>query len=192
MSFARDELDAIEAWTATARPLDGIYYRSVEYRFMDPREVLSGKGTETYGGRFASVGTRAVFLAESDRVASGEVLARKKRLGGSAQITLDKYPRIVFGVTVSLERVLDLAGKAWPKRLASVRSACLSVETLGTSMELGDLLRQRSVQGLVFPSAVGRGKNLIVYLEHCTASALKIHHASELAEKMRQIAKAAK
>jgi hypothetical protein len=26
---------------------------------------------------------------------------------GNAQITLDKYPRIVFGVSVSLERVLD-------------------------------------------------------------------------------------
>jgi len=43
---------------------------------MDPREVL----------------------AESDSAASGEVLARKQRLGGSAQITLDRYPRIVFGV----------------------------------------------------------------------------------------------
>ena len=42
MSFNRDELDAIEAWTATAKALSGIYYRSVEYRFMDPKEVLNG------------------------------------------------------------------------------------------------------------------------------------------------------
>jgi RES domain-containing protein len=68
---------------------------------------LSGKGAALYGGRFASVGTRAVFLAESDSAASEEVLARKQRLGGSAQIRLDRYPRIVFGVVVSLERVLD-------------------------------------------------------------------------------------
>ena len=92
MSFNRDELDAIEAWTATAKTLRGIYYRSVEYRYMDPKEVLNGRGAEAYGGRFASVGTRAVFLAESDSAASDEVLARKRRLGGNAQITLDKYP----------------------------------------------------------------------------------------------------
>ena len=92
MSFNRDELEAIEAWTATAKPLSAVYYRSVEYRFMDPKEVLSGRGAALYGGRFASVGTPAVFLAESDSAASEEVLARKRRLGGSAPITLDKYP----------------------------------------------------------------------------------------------------
>jgi RES domain-containing protein len=105
LSFNRDELYAIEAWIATAKPLSAVYYRSVEYRFMDPKEVLSGRGAALYGGRFASVGTPAVFLAESDSAASEEVLARKRRLGGSAQITLDKYPRIVFGVEVSLDRV---------------------------------------------------------------------------------------
>ena len=44
MSFNRNELDAIEAWAAAAKPLSGIYYRSVEYRFMDPKEVLNGRG----------------------------------------------------------------------------------------------------------------------------------------------------
>ena len=187
MSFNRNELDAIEAWAAAAKPLSGIYYRSVEYRFMDPKEVLNGRGAEAYGGRFASVGTRAVFLAESDSAASDEVLARKRRLGGNVQITLDKYPRIVFGVTVTLERVLDLNKRSLPKGLASVRQSCLAPDDLTPSMELGDLLRQRSVQGIVFPSAVGRGKNLIVYLEHCRAWALEIHNAAELVKKMRQI-----
>lgn len=126
MRFNRDELEAIEAWTATAKPLSGIYYRSVEYRYMDPKEVLSGRGAALYGGRFASVGTPAVFLAESDNAASDEVLARKRRLGGSAQITLDKYPRIVFGVEVSLDRVLDLSKRGLPKSVASARQSCLA------------------------------------------------------------------
>jgi RES domain-containing protein len=187
LSFNRDELYAIEAWTATAKPLSAVYYRSVEYRFMDPKEVLSGRGAALYGGRFASVGTPAVFLAESDSAASEEVLARKQRLGGSAQITLDKYPRIVFGVTVSLARVLDLSKRGLPKALASVRQNCLAPDDLRPSMELGDLLRARAIQGLVFPSVVGRGKNLIVYLERCPAAALEIHNAMELMKKMRQI-----
>jgi RES domain-containing protein len=154
---------------------------------MDPKEVLNGRGAESYGGRFASIGTRAVFLAESDSAASDEVLARKRRLGSNAQITLDKYPRIVFGVAVSLERVLDLAKRGLPKALVSVRQSCLAPDDLAPLMELGDLLRARSVEGLVFPSAVGRGKNLIVYLEHCPAAALEVHNAAELMKKMRQI-----
>jgi RES domain-containing protein len=125
---------------------------------MDPKEVLSGRGAALYGGRFASVGTLAVFLAESDSAASEEVLARKLSLGGSAQITLDKYPRIVFGVALSLDRVLDLSRRGLPKAMASVRQGCLAPDDLIPSMELGDLVRARAIQGLVFPSAVGRGR----------------------------------
>jgi RES domain-containing protein len=187
LSFSCDELEAIEAWTATAKPLRAVYYRSVEYRFLDPKEVLSGRVAALYGGRFASVGTPAVFLAESDSAASEEVLARKRRLGGSAQITLDKYPRIVFGVVVSLDRVLDLSKRGLPKVIASVRQSCLAPDDLIPSMELGNLLRTRAIQGLVFPSAVGHGKNLIVYLEQCPAGALELHNTVELVKKMRQI-----
>jgi hypothetical protein len=43
------------------------------------------------------------------------------------------------------------------------------------------------IQGLVFPNAVGRGKNLIVYFEQCPAGALELHNAAELMKKMRQI-----
>ncbi len=189
MIFNRDELESIAAWTKTAKPLTGIYYRSVEYRYMDPKEVLSGRGAAQYGGRFASVGTRAVYLAESDGGASGEVLARKQRLGGNAQITLYKYPRIVFGVSVSLERVLDFTKRGLPKELWPVRQNCFDPNNLTSSMALGDLLRGRSIQGLVFRSAVGAGKNLIVYLEHCPVDALEIHNAAELMKKMREILK---
>jgi RES domain-containing protein len=184
-----DELDAIATWAATAKPLKGIYYRSVEYRYMNPEQVLSGKGAALYGGRFASVGTRAVFLAESDGGASDEVLARKERLGGNAQITLDKYPRIVFAVSVSLERVLDFTKKGLPTNVLAVRQSCLVPDDLTPSMELGDLLRARSIQGLVFRSAVSRSKNLVIYPEHCLPDSLEIHNASELMKKMRQILK---
>jgi RES domain-containing protein len=98
LTFDRHELDAIAAWVQKAQPRSGIFYRSVSYQYMDPEAVLDGKGAMLYGGRFASVGTPAVYLAQSDAVASQEVTARKARLGGAAQISLDKYPRIVFAV----------------------------------------------------------------------------------------------
>jgi len=123
---------------------------------MDPAEVLSGAGAKKYGGRFAAVGIRAVYLSESDAGASGEVLARKVRLGGQAQISLDKYPRIVFAVAVSLSRVVDLRGSPRIKVAASLRQICLALDNLSVSMDVGSVLAKRRIQGVQFPSVVGR------------------------------------
>jgi hypothetical protein len=84
-------------------------------------------------------------------------------------------------------RLPSTSTRALSKRLVPVRQSCLGPNDLALSMELGDLLRARSIQGLVFRSAVGRGKNLIVYLEHCLPNALEIHNAAELMNKMKQI-----
>lgn len=116
-----------------ARPLAGTFYRSVEYRFMDPTEVLSGIGTQRYGGRFAMAGTRAVYLAGSDEAATREVLARKKRLGNTSQITLAKYPRVVFAVTVTLQKVLTWLRKPRSMALSQIRESCLAVDDLTRS-----------------------------------------------------------
>jgi hypothetical protein len=128
LSLTADELAELERWIKRARPLNGIYYRSVEYRFMDPDEVLNGQGTQLYGGRFAKVGVKAVYLARSDSVASKEVLTRKKRLGGHAHITIDKYPRVVFGVDVALQKVASWTRKPRSPLLRRIRQspACSS------------------------------------------------------------------
>jgi hypothetical protein len=70
LTFDRHELDAMAAWVQKAQPRSGIFYRSVSYQYMDPETVLDGRGAMLYGGRFASVGTAAVYLAQSDAVAS--------------------------------------------------------------------------------------------------------------------------
>jgi RES domain-containing protein len=97
---------------------------------MDPESVLEGKGAMLNGGRFASVGTAAVYLAESDAVASHEVTARKERLGGAAQISLDKYPRIVFTVEFTLQKVADLTMKPLARGMAPIRDKCLAIDDI--------------------------------------------------------------
>lgn len=189
MIFAPDQLAAIEGWTKRARPLAGVFYRSVEYRFMDPSNVLTGEGTELYGGRFADVGTRAVYLAGSDDTASREVLARKKRLGNDAQISLAKYPRVVFAVAVSLRRVVTWLRKPRSNTLRQIREACLSPDDLSRSQEVGQVLSRAGIQGLLFPSVVGAGRNLIVFLDNCDASSLALHNADELRTRISEIAK---
>lgn len=189
MTFTPEELAAIEGWTKKARPLAGIFYRSVEYRFMDPSHVLSGIGTQKYGGRFAAVGTRAVYLAGSDETASREVLARKKRLGNASQITLAKYPRVVFAVSVTLQKVLTWLRKPRSKGLIQIRESCLALDDLARSQELGQALLAAGVQGLLFPSVVGAGRNLIVYLENCRPSSLALHNVDQMQNRIAEIAK---
>jgi hypothetical protein len=52
---------------------------------------------------------RAVYLSETDSGASKEITARRARLGRAAQISTDKYPRVVYAVAVNLKRALDLS-----------------------------------------------------------------------------------
>src|SRR5260370_285740 len=95
LSFNAKQRAAIKRWIGQVAPLKGVYFRSVEYRYMDPKDVLSGSGTRRYGGRFAVVGTRAVYFSVTDSGASKEVTARKAPFGGAAQTSTDKYPPLL-------------------------------------------------------------------------------------------------
>lgn len=186
MSLTAAECSTLEELVRKGRPISGTYFRSVERRRMDPLRILSGRGTELYGGRFAPAGMRAVFLADSDAGASAEVLARKKRLGGESQITLDKYPRIVFAVDVKLERVVSLARKPRNPPLAAIRSASLA-DDLSYSQDVGRFLADSRIQGLLFKSVVGAGVNLLVFLENCSFGQLKIRKLEDTLETLKRI-----
>ena len=188
MSFTAAELAAIDEWASHAKPLTEVWFRSVPARWMDPSEVLNGQGTAMHGGRFAPQGTRAVYLSATDQVATAEVTGRKSRLGGSALITVDKYPRIVFGVEVSLDRVLEFGRRSMPKILQAFIAPCLDEDSHEASMDLGREMASRSIQGLRFPSSTGRGSNLVVYNENCGSSSLALVNLSQLMAKIRSIA----
>jgi RES domain-containing protein len=92
LRFNSKQRAAIRRWIDQSVPLKGIYFRSVEYRYMDPRDVLSGAGTRTHGGRFAAVGTRAVYLSATDSGASKEVTARKALKSARINILASSMP----------------------------------------------------------------------------------------------------
>jgi RES domain-containing protein len=188
MSLTAAELAGIDEWAGRAKPLSGVWFRSVPARWMDPAHVLNGEGTFVHGGRFAAPGTLAVFLSATDQLATAEVTMRKSRLGGSALITVDKYPRMVFGVEVSLERVLAFSKRSMPKALHSLHGPCLDKDSLAPSFGIGSELLRRSIQALRFPSVTGRGPNLVIYNRHCDPSSLKLVNLSELMAKIRAIA----
>lgn len=51
MTFNARQQRAIKRWMSRAATMTGLFFRSVEYRYMDPSDVLSGAGTRAYGGR---------------------------------------------------------------------------------------------------------------------------------------------
>lgn len=189
MTFTAKQRTAIESWIGTAASIEDTFFRSVERRYMDPSQVLNGKGTAASGGRFAAVGMRAVYLSTTDSGASKETTARKSRLGGSAQINTAKYPRIVFAVAIKLDRVLRLNDLGSSGAGGVVKDACLNKDDLAASMEIATQLEKAGVQGLIFPSVVeGGDDNLIVYLANCLPAALRIQNEDEFIEEAKKIA----
>ena len=188
MSFNSKQRAAIRRWIDQAVPLRGVYFRSVEYRYMDPADVLSGAGTRAHGGRFAAVGTRAVYLSATDSGAGKEVTARKARLGGAAQISTEKYPRVVYAVEVNLKRTLDLSALGSSQTANAIRAASLAKNDLAASMDLAQELETKGIQGLLFPSVVGGDNNLVVYLANCSAKALTLNNEQQVIDQAKRIA----
>ena len=188
MTFNAKQRAAIKRWMGLPVPLKGVYFRSVEYRYMDPTDVLSGAGTRAQGGRFAAVGIRAVYLSATDSGASKEVTARKARLGGATQISTDKYPRVVYAVAVNLKQVLDLSALGGSQAGEAVRLACLNKADLTASMDLARELEAEGIQGLLFPSVVGGDDNLVVYRANCGRKALTLQNELEVIDQAKRIA----
>jgi hypothetical protein len=93
-------------------------------------------------------------LSATDNGASKEVTARKTRLGGAAQITIAKYPRVVYAVSVKLERVLDLSGLPSSPILAAPQATWLRENDLAPSMDLGRHLQKAGVSKAWFFQAL--------------------------------------
>ena len=187
MTFNAKQQAAIKRWISRAAPLKGLFFRSVEYRYMDPVDVLSGAGARSHGGRFAPVGTRAVYLSATDSGASKEVTARKSRLGGIGQISTDKYPRVVYAVAVDLKKALSLTTLGSSEAAEAFKTTCLDKDDLSASMELARELISAGIQGLLFPSVVGGDDNLVVYSANCGRKALTLKNEREVLDQVRRI-----
>jgi hypothetical protein len=156
---------------------------------MDPDDVLSGEGTVASGGRFAAVGVRAVYLSATDTGATKEMTARKSRLGGSAQISTAKYPRIVFAVTAELQRVLRLDDLGSSVLGGDIRKACLEENDLAASVNVATQLQRSAFKDSSFPVSFREAMTtLIVFLGNCEDGALQIENKDEFIGEARKIA----
>jgi hypothetical protein len=188
VTFNAKQQRAIKRWISCVAFMKGLFFRSVEYRDMDPIDVLSGAGARAYGGRFAPIGTRAVDLPVTDSGASQEVTTRKSRPGGVGQIGIDKGPRVVYAVSVDLKKALDRSTLGSSQAAEAVRTTCLDKNDLRPSMDLARELMTAGSEGLVFRSAVGGEDNLIGDRANCGRKALSLENEGEVIAQVRPIA----
>lgn len=79
---------------------------------------------------------------------------------------LDHYPRIIFAVSIHLDRVLDLRKLQSNPNLKQTCENCRTPDT-GHSQQFAVPLIQAGIQGLFFPSVhAGGDLNLVVYLDN--------------------------
>ena len=179
MKLAATPQKQLEALIAAARPLNGDFFRSVAWRYFHPDAVISGEGTRLAGGRFVPVGVKAVYASFDEETALREVTARKKALGGHAQIDIKEYPRLTYVITVMTRRSVDLAASL-PSELAAIVRHCLQSREYSASQKLAEIWIRQGINAVVFPSATGAGRNVVIYLANAGAAGVTIRNRDEI------------
>jgi RES domain-containing protein len=149
------------------RSSSGVIFRSVSPRYARPADIVSGYGSYHAGGRWNAPGLYAIDGSIEPGLAADESF--KFLLQHFGWQDRDIPPRMVVGIRVSLQAVLDLANPA------SV-SPQLNVEELlgedwrrmngeqkeSRSQALGRVVADLG-EGILAPSRIRMGKNLVIY-----------------------------
>jgi RES domain-containing protein len=179
---ARKQLDEL---IAGAVPLKGDFFRSVAFHYFHPDDVISGEGTRLNGGRFVPVGAKAVYASLDEDTAMREVTTRKSALGGRSQINVGEYPRMTYVLLVPTHRNLELSATL-PLELANLVARCLRSPQYSASQELAAIWIAAGIESVVFPSATGVGRNVLVYLANAGAGSVAVRNRDKVLAALRQ------
>lgn len=169
---------------AHAQPFEGTFFRSVAYRYFHPDDVISGEGTRRYGGRFVPVGISAVYGSVDEQTAVQEVSARQQMLKGNSQVDFRDYPRLTYVLHVKTERHLDISGDL-PSDLNTIIQECSQPGDHEASQRLAELWIAEGVESVLFRSATGSGKNVLVYTTNAGEGSVAVANREALLSKMR-------
>ena len=179
---ARKQLDEL---IAGAAPLKGDFFRSVAFHHIHPDDVISGEGTRLNGGRFVPVGAKAVYASLEEETAMREVTTRKIALGGRNQINVGEYPRMTYVLSVATRRSLDLAGTL-PLELGKIVARCLRSSEYSASQKLAAVWIAEGIESVVFPSATGVGRNVVVYLANAGTGSVVVRNRDKVLAALRR------
>jgi len=151
---------------------------------MHPDDVMSGAGAARLGGRFIAIGTKALYVSDSEKTLLQEISERKRRLGGKALIDLERYPRVTFRIDVKLDRHISFVEASRTKDLEGIRRQCLDVDDLAASQAVGSYVAGLGVQAILYPSVAGAGSNLVVFVKNTRRSEIVLFNRSQVIDQL--------
>jgi RES domain-containing protein len=169
---------------ASATPLSGVFFRAVEFRWMHPDDVMSGAGAAKLGGRFVAIGTKALYVSDSEKTLLQEISERKRRLGGKALIDLERYPRVTFRIDLKLDRHISFVKAARSKDLERLRRQCLDIDDLSASQAVGSYVASSGVQAILYPSVAGAGTNVVVFVDNTRGSEVVLFNRPQVIDQL--------
>lgn len=188
MSLPPGRSHVLDELAASAKSVEGTFFRSVEITYAVPDDVVSGEGTRLNGGRFAPAGTRAVFASLDEETAIREAAARRRRLTGTPPIDFKAYPRLTYLIKAQMSKCVDLRAIAGPQESDEMLKAALDVDDQEASQDIGKYLLARGVDGIIFPSVLGAGTNLVVFKDADPAPFVDILNRDEVLKALREFA----
>jgi RES domain-containing protein len=179
----------LDELAASAKFVEGTFFRSVEVTYAVPDDVVSGEGTRLNGGRFAPAGTRAVFASLDEETAVQEAMGRRRRLAGTPPVDFKAYPRLTYLVKAKMNRCVDLRSTASSQDSDEMLKAALDPDDQEPSKDVGKYLLARGVDGIIFPSVLGGGTNLVVFKDADPAPFVDIRNRDEVLKALREFAR---
>ena len=181
-------LAALDSAKDHARGWMGSGYRLAAVSHASASKILSGRGSQDFGGRWNAAGTfPAVYCSLLPETAVTETMTRFRKTGLKARQPL---PGVLISLAVKLQRVLDFTDPhdisvAEPFLAKAKRENWQNLQDKGreaTSQAIGRAAHQLGIEGILFPSAVvADAKNLVVFPDNLRAkSILRIENAAVL------------
>jgi RES domain-containing protein len=178
----------LDELVASATSVEGTFFRSVEITYAVPNDVVSGEGTRLNGGRFAPAGTRAVFASLDEGTAVREAAGRRRRLTGTPSIDFKVYPRLTYLIKADMTKCVDLRSTARSPDSDKILKVALDLDDQEASQEIGEYLLAKGVDGIIFPSVLGGGTNLVVFKDADPAPFVDILNRDEVLKSLREFA----
>ncbi len=177
----RGEFRAHPEWF---NPLTGTLFRFQTVEFPGPKDVLSGKGASSRGGRWNPPGLATLYGSTTDTTALEECKANDRYYGVET-----RGPRLLVAIEARLTRMLDLTD-AHRRRALGLTLEELAVEDWrklqdagkeSFTQAFGRAVAEVGGSGLLARSAVvRRGVNMVIFPGVCRADCLAVVEGEKL------------
>ena len=181
-------LAALDSVKGQARAWAGNGFRLAALSHASSSKILSGRGSQKFGGRWNAAGTfPALYCSLLPETAVTETMSRFRKTGLKARRPL---PGVLVSLAIKLQSVLDFSDPhafpaVEPFLAKAMRENWQRLQDEGreaSSQALGRAVQQLGLEGILFSSAiVPAATNLVVFPDNLRSrSFLRLENAADL------------